>query len=293
MSHKERKDMVDRDHNVLSRSRQCELLHISRGSLYYQAIGETAENLLVMRRMDELFMLYPFYGSRQLMRHLQREGFAIGRHRVRRLMKLMGLKAIYRKPRTSDPHPENKIYPYLLRGLTITRPNHVWCTDITFIPMRRGFLYLVAIMDWATRHVLSWRLSNSMDTSFCIEALEEAIGRYGRPEIFNTDQGSQFTSQAFTGVLRDAGIKISMDGRGRYLDNIFIERLWRSLKYECIYLKDMSDAFVAQREIGDWIDFYNHIRPHSSLDGRTPHEVYSKPQEMENSPSLMKLKQAA
>ena len=293
MSHKERKDMVDRDHNVLSLSRQCELLHISRGSLYYQAIGETAENLLVMRRMDELFMLYPFYGSRQLMRHLQREGFAIGRHRVRRLMKLMGLKAIYRKPRTSDPHPENKIYPYLLRGLTITRPNHVWCTDITFIPMRRGFLYLVAIMDWATRHVLSWRLSNSMDTSFCIEALEEAIGRYGRPEIFNTDQGSQFTSQAFTGVLRDAGIKISMDGRGRYLDNIFIERLWRSLKYECIYLKDMSDAFVAQREIGDWIDFYNHIRPHSSLDGRTPHEVYSKAQRMGNSPAPVKQKRAA
>jgi len=293
MSHKERKDMVARDHPALSLSKQCELLHISRGSLYYQATFEPAKNLLVMRRMDELFMLYPFYGSRQMMRHLQREGFEVGRHRVRRLMKLMGLKAIYRKPRTSDPHPEHRIYSYLLRGLTITRPNHVWCTDITFIPLRRGFLYLVAIMDWATRHVLSWRLSNSMDTSFCIEALEEAIERYGSPEIFNTDQGSQFTSQAFTGVLRDAGIKISMDGRGRYLDNIFIERLWRSLKYECIYLKDMSDGFVAQREIGEWIGFYNRIRPHSSLDGRTPHEVYSKPQRMGNSPSSVKQKLAA
>ncbi len=293
MSHKERKDMVERDHSALSLSKQCQVLNISRGSLYYQAIGETAENLLVMRRMDELFLLYPFYGSRQMMRHLQREGFALGRHRVRRLMRLMGLKAIYRKPRTSNPHPEHKIYPYLLRGLTITRPNHVWCTDITFIPMKRGFLYLVAIMDWATRHVLSWRLSNSMDASFCIEALEEAIGRYGPPEIFNTDQGSQFTSQAFTGVLRDAGIKISMDGRGRYLDNIFIERLWRSLKYECIYLKDMTDGFVAQREIGEWINFYNQIRPHSSLDGRTPHEVYSNSQDMGNSPSPVKQKQAA
>jgi len=293
MSHKDRKDMVERDHKVLSLSSQCELLHISRGSLYYQAVGETAENLLIMRRMDELFMLYPFYGSRQMMRHLQREGFAIGRHRVRRLMKLMGLKAIYCKPRTSDPHPEHKTYPYLLRGLTIARPNHVWCTDITFIPMQRGFLYLVAIMDWATRHVLSWRLSNSMDTGFCIEALKEAIENYGAPEIFNTDQGSQFTSQAFTGVLQDAGIRISMDGRGRYLDNIFIERLWRSLKYECIYLKDMTDGFVAQREIGDWISFYNHIRPHSSLDGKTPHEVYSNSQGMGNSPSPVKQKQAA
>ena len=192
-------------------------------------------------------MKHRFYGSRQMARHLQREGETVGRHRVRRLMRLMGLEAIYQAPRTSDPHPEHRIYPYLLRGLKVTRPNQVWCTDITYIPVQHGFLYLVAVMDWATRHVLAWRLSNTMDTGCCLEALNEALARYGKPEIFNTDQGSQFTSLAFTNVLKDAGVAISMDGRGRCMDNIFIERLWRSLKYEAVYLHEMTDGFVAER----------------------------------------------
>jgi putative transposase len=241
---------------------------------HYQPKATSKETLAIMNRMDELFMLYPFFGSRQMTVVLQREGISIGRHRVRRLMRIMGLQAIYKKPRTSEPHPQHKIYPYLLRKLPITESNHVWCADITYIPMQKGFLYLVAVMDWATRHVLSWRLSNTMDADFCVEALKEAIERYGSPKIFNTDQGSQFTSQAFTGALQDADIRISMDGRGRYLDNIFIERLWRSLKYEAIYLTEMSDGFKARRVIMDWIDFYNRIRPHSSLDGSTPHEAY-------------------
>ena len=185
-----------------------------------------------MRRIDELFLKYPFYGARQMVRHLRREGVRLGRRRAGRLMRLMGLQAIYRAPRTSDPHPEHRVYPYLLRGLMIERANHVWCADITYIPVRRGFLYLAAIMDWASRHVLAWRLSNTLDAGFCTDALDEALARHGTPEIFNTDQGSQFTGFAFTGRLREAGIRISMDGRGRYLDNIFIERLWRSLKYE-------------------------------------------------------------
>jgi putative transposase len=190
-------------------------------------------------------------------------------------MGLMGLEAIYQAPRTSTPHPAHRIYPYLLRNLTVVRPDHVWCADITYIPVRRGFLYLIAIMDWATRHVLAWRLSNTMDAGFCVEALYEAMARYGKPEIFNTDQGSQFTSLDFTGVLKDAGVTISMDGRGRCMDNIFIERLWRSLKYEAVYLHELTDGFVAQRVIGEWIGFYNTARPHSALDGRTPAEVYS------------------
>jgi putative transposase len=275
MSRGERKSMIKRDHPGLSLSRQCRLLSISRSSYYYQGKGESPENLALMRRIDELFMKYPFYGSRQMARQLRREGLEAGRHRVRRLMGLMGLVAIYQAPRTSDPHPEHRIYPYLLRGLTITRPNQVWCTDITYIPVQHGFLYLVAIMDWATRHVLAWRLSNTMDTRFCLEALNEALERYGKPEIFNTDQGSQFTSLAFTGALKEAGVAISMDGRGRYLDNIFIERLWRSLKYEAVYLHEMTDGFVAERVIGDWLYFYNTERPHSSLGGQTPAEIYA------------------
>ena len=227
-----------------------------------------------MRRIDELFMKYPFYGSRQMVRQLRREGISVGRHRVRRLMRLMGLEAIYQAPRTSDPHPAHRIYPYLLRGMAINRPNQVWCSDITYIPVQHGFLYLVAIMDWATRHVLAWRLSNTMDTRFCLEALNEALARYGKPEIFNTDQGSQFTSLAFTGALKDAGVAISMDGRGRCMDNIFIERLWRSLKYEAVYLHELTDGFVAERVIGEWINFYNTQRPHSFLDDKTPAEAY-------------------
>ena len=227
-----------------------------------------------MRRIDEQFLETPFYGSRQMVRHLRRQGYPIGRKRIRRLMRNMGISAIYQTPRTSKPHPEHKIYPYLLRGVSITRPDHAWCADITYIPMRRGFLYLVAIMDWASRSVLAWRLSNSMDPSFCVEALEEAIARYGKPEIFNTDQGSQFTSDAFTRVLKDHGIAISMDGKGRWMDNVFIERLWRSLKYECVYLYDFQTGSEAREGIGRWIDFYNHERPHSSLGDSTPMEMY-------------------
>ena len=279
MSRGERKAMIVRDHPDLSLSRQCRFLAISRSSFYYAPRhgangGESQENLALMRRIDELFLKYPFYGSRQMARQLRREGIEAGRHRVRRLMRLMGLEAIYQAPRTSQPHPAHRIYPYLLTGMAIDRPNQVWCADITYIPVQRGFLYLVAIMDWATRHVLAWRLSNTMDARFCVEALNEALARYGRPKIFNTDQGSQFTSCDFTGTLKDADVAISMDGRGRCMDNIFIERLWRSLKYEAVYLHDLTDGFKAERVIGDWIDFYNTERPHSALVGRTPAEAY-------------------
>jgi len=274
MSRGERKAMITRDRPDLSLSRQCRLLTISRSSFYYAPKGESPDNLALMRRIDELFLKYPFYGSRQMVRQLRREGVCVGRHRIRRLMRLMGLEAIYQAPRTSDPHPAHRIYPYLLRGLAIDRPDQVWCADITYIPVQRGFLYLVAIMDWATRHVLAWRLSNTMDAGFCVEALEEALAKYGRPEIFNTDQGSQFTSFEFTGTLKDSGVAISMDGRGRYMDNIFIERLWRSLKYEAVYLHELTDGFKAERVIRDWIGFYNTERPHSSLAGQTPAETY-------------------
>lgn len=274
MSHAKRKQMIDRDHEKLSISRQCAAVGIARGCVYYRPKPPSQQNLTLMKRMDELFMSYPFYGARQMVAHLKREGIHVGRRRVRRLMGLMGLQAIYQKPRTSTPNPAHKIYPYLLRDLKVTRANHVWCTDITYIPMQNGFLYLVVVMDWASRHVLSWRLSNTLEASFCVEALEEALQMYDPPKIFNTDQGAQFTSLAFTGVLREAGVKISMDGRGRCMDNIFIERLWRSLKYEAIYLTEMTDGFIARRVIKNWINFYSHTRPHSSLDGRAPHEAY-------------------
>jgi len=267
--------MVDLHHPRLSIARQCTLVSISRSSFYYQGKGESPVNLALMRLIDAQFLETPWYGSRQMARHLRRLGTCVGRKRVRRLMRLMGLQAIYQKPRTSDPHPDHRIYPYLLRGLTIDRPGHVWCTDITYIPMRRGFLYLVAIMDWASRKVLSWRLSNTMDVDFCVEALEEALARHGKPEIFNSDQGSQFTSLAFTQVLKDAGVKISMDGTGRWMDNVFIERLWRSLKYECVYLQAFETGSQARTGIGGWIDYYNTSRPHSVFDGRTPEEVYT------------------
>jgi len=275
MSRGERKAMIRRHHPGLSLGRQCRLVSISRSSFYYTPKGENPENLALMRRIDELFLKYPFYGSRQMVRQLRRDGIRVGRHRVRRLMRLMGLEAIYQAPRTSTPHPTHRVYPYLLKGLIIDRPNQVWCADITYIPVQRGFLYLVAIMDWATRHVLAWRLSNTMDAGFCVEALNDAMARYGKPEIFNTDQGSQFTSFEFTGVLKDAGVTISMDGRGRCMDNIFIERLWRSLKYEAVYLYEMTDGFVAERVIGEWIGFYNTERPHSALAGSTPAEAYA------------------
>jgi len=274
MSRVERKGMIRRDRPNLSLSRQCRLLSIGRSSFYYLPKGESLETLALMRRIDGLFLKYPFYGSRQMTRQLRRDGVHVGRHRVRRLMRLMGLAAIYQAPRTSAPHPAHRVYPYLLGGLVIDRPDQVWCADITYIPVQRGFLYLVAIMDWATRHVLAWRLSNTLDAGFCVEALAEALARYGKPKIFNTDQGSQFTSFDFTGLLKDAEISISMDGRGRCMDNIFIERLWRSLKYEAVYLHELTDGFRAERVIAEWIDFYNTKRPHSALDGRTPAEAY-------------------
>lgn len=267
--------MIEPSNDNLSIKAQCRLLSISRSGLYYDSKGESPLNLQLMRLIDEKFLITPFYGSRQMARHLRREGYCVGRHRVRRLMRLMGIEAIYQKPRTSDPHPDHKIYPYLLRNLSITKPNQVWCTDITYIPIKRGFLYLVAIMDWHSRKVLSWRLSNTMDRRFCVEALEEALMLHGKPEIFNTDQGSQFTSCDFTDVLKAHEIKISMDGKGRWMDNVFIERLWRSMKYECVYLNAFETGMQARTEIGAWMNFYNHQRPHSTFNGRTPDEVYN------------------
>jgi putative transposase len=266
--------MVEPDHERLSIVGQCRLLGISRSSFYAEAAGESPLNLGLMRLVDEQFLETPWYGGRQMARHLRREGYAVGRKRVRRLMGLMGLMPIYQRPRTSVPHPEHKVYPYLLRGVNVARPNQVWCADISYIPMRRGFLYLVAVMDWHSRKVLSWRLSNTMEADFCVAALEEALVHYGAPVIFNTDQGSQFTSLEFIQTLKDAGVRISMDGRGRWMDNVMIERLWRSLKYECVFLHAFETGSEARRGIGDWIRFYDERRPHSSLDGRTPDEVY-------------------
>jgi len=267
---------IEKENKRLSVRRQCRLLSLPRSSFYFKAAGEKAENLTLMRLIDAQFLETPWYGTRQMARHLRREGWCVGRKRLRRLMRKMGLAAIYQAPKTSTPHPEHRIYPYLLRGLVIDRPNQVWCADITYIAMRRGFLYLVAIMDWSSRKVLSWRLSNTIDSDFCVAALEEALTRYGRPEIFNTDQGSQFTSFAFTDVLKDAGIKISMDGKGRWMDNVFIERLWRSLKYECVYLNAYETGSETRNGIGGWIDYYNRRRPHSSLGpATTPDEAYA------------------
>lgn len=268
--------MIEPSNKHLSITTQCQLLSISRSSWYYHPQGESSLNLKLMRVIDEQFLATPYYGSRQMARWLRRQGYGVGRHRVRRLMTVMGLHAIYQEPRTSQPHPHHRIYPYLLRNLAITRANQVWCTDITYIPIKRGFLYLVAIMDWQSRKVLSWRLSNTMETHFCIEALEEALARYGVPDIFNTDQGSQFTSLEFTAVLKDHGISISMDGKGRWMDNVFIERLWRSLKYECVYLHALDNGAQARTHIGVWLSHYNHTRPHSTFDGQTPDEVYNR-----------------
>ena len=264
--------MIDRA-SPMSLSKQCRLLGVSRSSQYYEPKGEGGEDLALMRRLDELHTEYPFYGSRQLMRHLRREGVTVGRHRIRRLMRRMGIEATYRRPPTSAASPEHRIFPYLLRGLTITRADHVWCADITYVPVTQGFFYLVAVMDWATRHLLAWRLSNTMDVPFCIEALDDALDR-ATPEILNTDQGSQFTSETFTSRVLEAGVRFSMDGRGRYHDNIFIERLWRSLKYEAVYLHELRDGLEAERIIGSWVSFYNEVRPHSALGGRTPGEAY-------------------
>ena len=255
MSTGQRRLLIEPAHQRLSIAAQCRLLSISRSSYYYVPVPQGEETLALMRVIDETFMDCPWYGSRQMARHLQRLGHAVGRRRVRRLMAQMGLVAIYQRPRTSDPHPEHRIYPYLLRDIKIERPNQVWCADVTYLPMRRGFLYLVAIMDWATRKVLAWRLSNTMDAAFCVEALEDAMVRFGKPDIFNTDQGSQFTSQAFTSVLRAAEVKISMDGKGRWMDNVFIERLWRSVKYECVYLRAFETGSELRAGLSRWFAY--------------------------------------
>jgi len=274
MSVEQRRGLIEPGRAQLSIARQCALVSISRSSFYHQPVGETAETLALLRLIDARFLEMPWYGSRQMARHLRREGHEVGRKRVRRLMTSMGLAPIYQRPRTTVPHPEHRIYRYLLRDLVVNRPNQVWCADITYIPMRRGFLYLVAVMDWSTRKVLAWRVSNTMDVRFCVEALQEALARFGRPEIFNTDQGSQFTSDDFTSVLRGAQVRISMDGHGRWMDNVFIERLWRSLKYECVYLHAFETGSELRAGLTRWIGYYNTRRPHSTLGGRTPDEAY-------------------
>jgi putative transposase len=275
MSKPDREAMLDQAHPHLSVRRQCALLGLARSGVYRpKAPANDDADLALMRCIDELFLAYPFLGSRRMAAMLSCEGEPVNRKRVQRLMGQMGIVALGPKPDTSKPAPGHKIYPYLLRDLTIERPNHVWAADITYIPIGRGFLYLVAIIDWASRAVLSWRLSNTMDVSFCISALEEALSRFGKPEIFNTDQGAQFTSAIFTGRLAAEGIRISMDGRGRWMDNVFIERLWRSLKYEDVYLKGYADGREARVGIGAWIAFYNTRRPHQALGHRTPLAVW-------------------
>jgi len=274
MSVARRRRLVEPEERSLSIVGQCELLSISRSGFYYQPVGETAETLGLMRLIDQQFLETPWYGARQMVRQLRRAGHLVGRRRMRRLMGLMGLAPIYQRPRTTVAHPAHVVHPYLLRGLVIDRPNQVWCADITYIPMPRGLLYLVAVMDWATRKVLAWRLSNTMDVEFCLAAVEEALARFGAPEIFNTDQGSQFTSPRFAGLLSGASVRISMDGRGRWMDNVFIERLWRSLKYECVYLHDFATGAEVRAGLARWINYYNADRPHSALEGRTPDEAY-------------------
>lgn len=265
--------MIDLEHE-LPLTRQSEILELSRSSLYYKAVPVNPRDLEIMKLIDEIHLKYPFMGSRSIRDQLQGMGHEVGRQHVRTLMKKMGIEAIYRKPRLSKPSPGHKIYPYLLGGLEITRANQVWAADITYLPMARGFCYLVAIMDWASRRVLSWRLSNTLDVSFCTEALEEAVMRYGTPEIFNSDQGSQFTSEAFTGILDANGIRISMDGRGRWMDNIMIERLWKSVKYEDVYLKAYDSIPAAREGLKTYFEFYNSRRRHQSLDRWTPDSVY-------------------
>ena len=257
--------MIDREHD-LSITKQAEVLRISRGSVYYLPRPVPDADLAIMRRLDRLHLEFPFAGSRMLRGLLALQGCKIGRRHVKTLMRRMGIEALYRRPRTTKPEPGHKIYPYLLRGMEITRPNQVWAMDITYIPMARGFVYLAVVLDWATRRVLSWRLSITMEAAFCVETLEDALARHGKPEIFNTDQGSQFTGAAFTGVLASNGIAISMDGKGAWRDNVFVERLWRSVKYEEVYLRAYETVSEARNSIGRYLDFYNGRRPHSSLD---------------------------
>lgn len=266
--------LVQPRHPELSTRRQCALLGLNRRSLYYEPVPVSAEELALMKEIDRLFTRWPYYGSRKILHELRLAGHRVNRKRVQRLMRVMGLQALAPGPHTSKPHPEHPVYPYLLRGVAVTRPNQVWAADITYIPLERGWGYLVAIIDWHSRAVLAWRLSNSLTVEFCVEALEEALRRHGRSEIFNTDQGAQFTSPDFTGVLKRESITISMDGKGRATDNIFVERLWRSLKYEDVYLHAYATLGEAQAGIGAWLRFYNTRRPHQALDNRTPLEVY-------------------
>ena len=265
--------MIKREKSVPI-TRQCELLELSRSSVYYSPVPVSAKDLELMRRIDEIHLQCPFYGSRKIRNERWAKGYDISRDTARRLMRRMGIEALYIKPRLSAGHPSHPIYPYLLRGLDITRPNHVWSADITYIPMERGFCYLVAVMDWASRMVLSWRLSNTLDSAFCVDVLEEALSTYGCPDIFNTDQGSQFTSEAFTDVLRSYDISISMDGKGRWMDNVFIERLWKSVKYEDIYLKAYGSMKELKKGLADYFQFYNEKRWLNTFDRKTPAMVY-------------------
>jgi putative transposase len=274
MSAPDRRAMVERPGQDLSVRRQCVLLNLARSGVYRPEPVIGADDLALMRRIDELHLELPFYGSRRMMFELNKEGRRVNRKRVQRLMRVMGIEALVPRPGTSKAAPGHKIYPYLLRGLAIIAPNHVWAADITYIPMAHGFLYLVAIIDWASRAVLAWRLSNTIDSGFCIAALEEALLRHGKPKIFNTDQGSQFTSAAFTGALEKADVLISMDGRGRFMDNIFIERLWRSIKYEEVHLKAYADGREARAGISSWVTFYNFRRPHQAMNNQTPMAVW-------------------
>jgi len=274
MSQTDRLKMIARPHPQYSIQEQCALLKVPRSTLYYKPEPVSAEELKLMRRIDEIFTKRPFYGSRRLVEELRGKGYIVNRERVTRLMRLMGIEAIYQKPNTSRKHPNHKIYPYLLKNLTIDRPNQVWCADITYIPMAHGWVYLVAVMDWFSRRILAWRLSITMETDFCVEALQEALDTYGKPEIFNTDQGVQFTAAAFIETLQAQGVQISMDGKGRFLDNIFIERLWRSLKYEEVFTHAYASVLEARRSIGSWINFYNDERKHQALGYRTPKEFF-------------------
>ena len=273
MSLAQRRGMVDREHLALSIARQCALLGVARSSLYNRPKEASSEDLALMQAMDRQYLDTPFYGSRRMKVWLAREGRCVSRKRVQRLMRIMGLRAIYRSPRTSQPAPAHRVYPYLLEKIRVTRPNQVWAADITYLPMARGFLYLVAIMDWHSRYVVAWRLSNTLEADCCVDALQEALEQV-QPEVFDTDQGSQFTSLEFTQALQEHGVKISMDGKGRYSDNILVERLWRTLKYEEVYLKAYANATEARREVGAYFRFYNDQRPHQALGYRTPAEVF-------------------
>jgi putative transposase len=265
---------VQPDDTEVSTRRQCELLSLNRSTLYYVPAKVSAETTALMKAIDRIFTKWPFYGSRKIAFELRHLGHKVNRKRVQRLMRIMGLQALVPGPHTSKPHPEHKVYPYLLRRLDITRPNQVWATDITYIPLESGWGYLIAIIDWHSRAVLAWRLSNTMTVDFCVDTLKDALREHGKPEIFNSDQGAQFTSPDFTGVLEREGVAISMDGKGRAIDNIFVERLWRSLKYEDVYLRDYATLAEAQAGIANWIRFYNERRPHQALDNRTPMDVY-------------------